>query len=1190
MERIMALVMGLMMLPTVAMTTSSISPTVQNLNQVPLAFTKNMGQWDDRVLFRANAGGATMWFTKEGVTYQFTRHVDKGNLDDRRGTLHVPAGTRSVPQQGTPQLAVGNDRIEDDRDSIEQLVLTAKFIGANPNPEVFAEGQMEYKCNYFLGNDPSKWHTDVPNYEAITLKGIYPGIDLRYSSDGNGQAAYEFVAAPDANIAQIKVEYEGAEETSIETDGRMILKTKWGDMIAAIKTPAIGVLSSTTSFSQLSEKTIGFETDGANRQALGTLAVELGYSTYLGGGGDDNGQAIAVDRNGNAYITGYTSGESPFSSFPTQNPYETYQGGWDAFVTKLSSTGNSLIFSTYLGGADYDMGYAIAVDSSDNAYVIGCTYSPNFPTENPFQTEQGSGDAFVAKLSSSGNSLIYSTYLGGANNEYGYGIAVDGNGNAYLTGETESPNFPIQNPYQSTLKGSRDAFVTKLSGVGNSLIYSTYLGGGDVDYGYAIAIDSSGKVFVTGGTWSSNFPTQNPYQIDHGGRDAFVTNLSSSGSSMIYSTYLGGEYDDVGKDIAVDSYGNAYVTGYTESSNFPTLNPYQTDQGLHDAFVTKLNSSGSGLIYSTYLGGGGHDWGESIAVDGSGCAFITGETESSDFPTLNPYQTDQGNTDVFVTKLSSSGNSLIYSTYLGGGSGDDFGRSIATDGIGHAYLTGYTGSIDFPTQNPYQTHQGDGDVFVTKLLFDAAPVVILLQDLTQLEGDTVLFQVTATDADSTIPSLTATGLPMGATFVDSGNGRGGFYWPIAPKQYGTFNISFIASDGVLADTETVKIQVSARLPQVADLSVGGSQTPEHVTAHIPTTAWRYLDFNNDDPQLKFEIAVGTDSNWTYSEMWNPAPFVSSDTFVVYSGAPLVDGSTYWLRLRVNNSLGWSDWKQISFRMNSVPTAPQQRLPLAEAIVASQQPSLVIRNSTDAESDSLFYTFEVSPDNFATTVFTFTKKADADSLTTLIVDSTLVENTQYRWRVKASDYYESSDWSPARSFFVNAANTAPTAVSLTQPANTIVTPLTILRPQFVWTPATDPDPLDSITYDLVIALDSNFMFVQQISNLTATSHTLTADLLWGKRYWWKVKSLDRQGAFNWSPVFTFRTMTLGDANNDGAADISDVVYLIAYIFSGGLAPNPLLAGDANCDSTVDISDVVYLIAYIFSGGQAPCSAF
>jgi hypothetical protein len=460
----------------------------------------------------------------------------------------------------------------------------------------------------------------------------------------------------------------------------------------------------------------------------------------------------------------------------------------------------------------------------------------------------------------------------------------------------------------------------------------------------------------------------------------------------------------------------------------------------------------------------------------------------------------------------------------------------------------------------------------------------------QLEGDTVSFTVTAIDPDSTIPTLTAFNLPANATFVDSGSGAAIFRWIIAPKQYGTFNISFIASDGVLADTEIVGIQVSARLPQAADLSVGGSQTPEHVTAHIPTTAWRYLDFNNDDPQLNFEIAVGNDSDWTIAEMWNPEPFVSSDTFVVYNGAPLVDGSTYWLRLQVYDSLGGSEGKQIMFRMNSVPTIPQLRLPLAEAIVLSQQPGLIIRNSADAENDSLLYTFEVSPDNFATTVFTFTKKQDADSLTTLLIDSTLVENSQYWWRVKASDYYEFSEYSPIRSFYVNTTNTAPTAVSLTQPVNTFATPLTILQPQFVWTASTDPDPLDTVTYDLVIAIDSNFMFVQQIPNLTATSHTLTTDLLWGLRYWWKVKSLDRHGAFDWSPVFTFRTMTLGDANNDGATDISDVVYLIAYIFSGGLPPTPLRAGDANCDNSVDISDAVYLIAYIFSGGSAPCSAF
>jgi hypothetical protein len=443
---------------------------------------------------------------------------------------------------------------------------------------------------------------------------------------------------------------------------------------------------------------------------------------------------------------------------------------------------------------------------------------------------------------------------------------------------------------------------------------------------------------------------------------------------------------------------------------------------------------------------------------------------------------------------------------------------------------------------------------------------------------------------SPIPALTAFNLPASATLVDSGNGAAVFHWIIAPKQYGTFTISFIASSGGVADTEDVAIQVLPRLPAIGAIAVNHDTLRRHVTSHTPPIDWQYLDFNDDDPQLNFEIAIGSDSDWTNAEMWNPEPFNSADTFVIYSGSPLVDGSTYWLRLQVYDSLGWSEWKQISFRMNSVPTIPQLRLPLAEAILPTQQPSLTIRNSTDAESDSLLYTFEVSPDNFATTVFAFIKKQDADSLTTMIVDSTLVENAQYWWRVKASDYYEFSEYSPIRSFWVDATNTAPTAVSLTQPANTIITPLTILRPQFVWTPATDPDPLDSITYDLVIAIDSSFVFTQQISNLTVTSHTLTTNLLWGMRNWWKVKSVDRHGAFNWSPVFTFRTMSLGDANNDGSVDISDAVYLIAYIFSGGSAPNPLMSGDASCDGGVDISDAVYLIAYIFSGGPAPCSAF
>ena len=766
MPRLITLVLGLITaILCGSILAADTQPTVQSLSRMPLAFTKNNGQWDDRVLFRANAGGATMWFTKEGVTYQFTRRVAspvRAALAAARDSGSNAAATgdregRPYAMEGLDSRLRGNDKeggIDLERDSVEQLVLTAKFVGANPNPEVLGEGQMEYRCNYFIGNDPAKWHTDVPNYEAITLKDIYPGIDLKYSGDGTGQAAYEFIAAPGADIAQIKVEYEGAEETSIDADGRMIVRTKWGDMITAVKSPANGVLSGTAFFSQLSEKTIGFEAGGASQQALGTLAVGLVYSTYLGGTGDDRGNGIAVDGSGNAYVTGYTES----SNYPTTTgAYDPTYGGGDAFVAKFSPSG-ALIYSTYLGGGGGDYGYGIAVDGSGNAYVTGLTGSDNFPTLNPYQTSQMGLDVFVTKLSSTGNSLIYSTYLGGGQWEWGTGIAVDGSGNACVTGITVSYDFPTLNPYQGTHQGGTlDAFVTKLSSTGNTLIYSTYLGGGDYDFGTGIAVDGSGNAYATGYTGSSNFPTLNPYQTGGG---VFVTKFSGHGT-MTYSTCLNG---GSGQGIAVDGSGNAYVTGYTSSSDFPTLNPYQTYQGGSDVFVTKLSNSGDGLIYSTYLGGGQSEWGTGIAVDGSGNAYVTGGTSAPNFPTQNPYQgTYQGGSnDAFVTKLSSSGNSLIYSTYLGGG-GDDGGTSnhrlggaIAVDDSGDAYVTGWTGSANFPTLNPYQTNQGGQDVFVTKLSEGGSgnqPPVAMIDSITPnpaVVGTTDAFAGHGTDTDGSI--------------------------------------------------------------------------------------------------------------------------------------------------------------------------------------------------------------------------------------------------------------------------------------------------------------------------------------------------------------------------------------------------------------------------------------------------------
>ena len=406
------------------------------------------------------------------------------------------------------------------------------------------------------------------------------------------------------------------------------------------------------------------------------------------------------------------------------------------FVTKLSPAGNALVYSTYLGGSGNDTGYGIAVDGVGSAYVTGVTSSTNFPTRSPYNaTLLGTTDVFVTKLSPAGNALVYSTYLGGYGHDSGTGIAVDGAGSAYVTGPTDSANFPTRSAYQATFQGAPfDAFVTKLTSAGNALVYSTYLGGSGADWGAGIAVDGAGSAYVTGYTESTNFPTQSAYQATFQGApfDAFVTTLTPAGNALVYSTYLGGSDREWGAGIAVDGAGSAYVTGFTLSTDFPTQSAYQaTNQGIQDAFVTKLTPAGNALVYSTYLGGSGGDFGGGIAVDGAGSAYVTGETASTNFPTQYPYQaTYQGGAaDAFVTELTPAGNALVYSTYLGGSSGD-FGVGIAVDGAGWAYVTGWTTSTNFPTQSPYQAaYQGGlSDAFVTKLQLPATLAIYAVVD------------------------------------------------------------------------------------------------------------------------------------------------------------------------------------------------------------------------------------------------------------------------------------------------------------------------------------------------------------------------------------------------------------------------------------------------------------------------------
>jgi hypothetical protein len=1338
-------------------------PTIQKMNGMPLSFTKNMGQWDDRVLFRTSAAGATMWFTKEGVTYQFTRtvggHSREGGKPGSIGAAGLDSRLRGNDKEGvgqdrfgpdTPGLAgaARNDPIPllrgvrgvSDRDSIEQLVLTAKFVGANPDPEVIAESQMEYKCNYFLGNEPTKWRTDVPNYEAITLKDIYPGIDLRYSGDCNGQAAYEFIAAPGADIAQIKVEYEGAEETSIDADGRLILNTKWGDMVAAMKSPANGALSGSVSFSQLSEKTIGFEANGSNRQALGTLAVVLSYSTYLGGGSDDYGYGIAVDGSGNAYVTGSTHS----SNFPTQNPYQADQGGADAFVTKLSSFGNSLIYSTYLGGGSDDAGYGIAVGGTGNACLTGFTVSSNFPILNPYQTDQDGWDVFVTQLSTSGNSLIYSTYLGGGDLDRGYGIAVDGGGNAYVTGLTISTNFPILNPCQAD-QGGVDAFVTKFSNSG-SLMYSTYLGGGGADIAYGIAVYGSGNAYVTGNTASSNFPTLNPCQTDQGGDDAFVTKLSNSGNSLIYSSYLGGGDGDAGFGIAVDGSGNAYVTGYTLSTNFPILNPYQTDQGGRDAFVTKLSSSGSSLIYSTYLGGGGGDYGYGIVVDGNGKAYVTGLTGSSNFPTLNPYQTDQGGEDAFVTKLSNSGNSLIYSTYLGGGDGDA-GFGIAVDGSGNAYVTGYALSTNFPIQNPYQTTlQGSYDAFVTRLSEDPHlslnPTTLTFSavqngslpgsqsfTITNTGGGTLNWSVTdnatwldespasgnsnsqvitvsinttnktpgtynatitvsSTNADNSpqavavaynisepSPRISLNPTSLSFSAVRTGRFPASKTFSLTNTSVGTLNWS-ISDDAAWlnanpssgsSNSATITVAVNTTNlstgPHNATITVSSSNadnSPQTVAVTYNLSEPSLCDSSTVDPvflvcpggdapfrvRLKLQDgspAVGDAS--VYLQFYNCSgiqPCPSSPPFTtVYPVAPsdANGGLTFFMKgggcylpcladikapcgtiatvpvksLDRNGDLAVSILNDFDFSLcndyngnnqidfndenlmaehnghacnidacrlfgNDFHLEPSSNLDSGQVVTLK----LVLSNNNQAQSCYIgfvgFYysIFGTGGEDHLIQTYPYNDSLRPGQQDTLSIPYTIPGYGPRCLKAKFTTSCCGSVIELSKCLSISmpcqpdASICYEFTIQLNEPAAAwFYRPYLLPNWDTVWVHKPSlPTTRDSIVYrictpDLADLGDSSSVVIYVCSD----ANCLTAD------------------QFVNEVVISSNT---GDVNADCLVNITDVVYIIQYIFGGGPSPRPYIAGDANCDAIVNITDAVYLVAYIFSGGAPPCT--
>jgi hypothetical protein len=706
----------------------------ESYSRIPLSFVANHGQAGKKVKFISRGSGYSLALAPTTFTLAVADARNKNNEEPRV------------------------------RSCASASVLHATLLGGNAAAKLTGLERLLTRTNYFIGSDPRKWKTNVPNYAKVKYSGVYPGVDLVFYGNQD-LLEYDFTVSPGADPNVIALGFEGITDMRVDEKGDLLLRTNAGEIRQSRPIVYQQIEGARriipASYLIKDKKQIAFQIANYDRSKPLVIDPTLAFSTYLGGSNMDRGDGIAVDSAGNAYITGGTLS----TDFPvTPGAFQTTKvgiGESDAFVTKMNSTGTALIYSTYFGGANRDTGNDIDVDAAGNAYVTGLTDSGDLPTTpGAFRTTIPGGDEFASfamKLNAAGTALVYSTYLGPG---IGDAVVVDSAGNAYITGQAAG-NYPTTpGAFQTVAGGSSDGFVTKLNPTGTGLIYSTFLGGSGFDVATDVAIDSGGNAYVTGRAELGFLVTSGAFQTSLGGTiDGFATKLNSTGTALVYSTFLGGSNTDTGNGIAVNAAGNAYVIGVTDSLNFPTTpGAFQTaNAGGLDAFVTKLSAAGDALAYSTYLGGAANDFGFDIGLDTAGNATVTGPTDSSNFPTTPDaiQSANAGFSDVFITRLNATGTGLVFSTYLGG-SGVESGFAIAVDPAGSIYVTGVTGSANFPTTpGAFQTvfKGGSSDAFVAKIVFSNFDVCFIDDG----NGDSFQFDSTTGEYRFTAGGLTLTG-------------------------------------------------------------------------------------------------------------------------------------------------------------------------------------------------------------------------------------------------------------------------------------------------------------------------------------------------------------------------------------------------------------------------------------------------
>lgn len=666
-------------------------------SDLPLSFIENQGQVDQRVAFYAPTRNYGVYFTEDGHTIR----LKHGRGDAAKA--HIV--------------------------KVELVDSSARKIeGSQPAPGI---------VSYFKGPREG-WRTGLRTHDHITYVQPWKGIDLAYTSRA-GQLESIYTVAPHADPGQIRLRYSGQNSLQLDQDGALTYTTSVGEVKETAPTLYQNIRGKRVPvrgrFLLLDKSTVAFEVAKYDRDHALVIDPTLVYSGLIGGSGSDHGNSIAVGADGSAYVTGLV--DSADSTFPVlAGPDPTYNGGiGDVFVAKLNPSGTALVYSGFIGGSGVEQGFDIAVDRLGNAYITGYTDSTaaSFPVVGGPSLTYGGGlsDAFIAKVNASGTALLYSGYIGGNDEDLGTAIALDDDGNAYITGPTRSTqaSFPVLGGPSLIASGGYDAFVAKVNPAGTTLVYAGYIGGSGLDQGRDIDVDDAGNAYVTGFTNSTeaSFPVLvGPDLSFNGGAfDAFVAKVAFSGAGLEFAGYIGGSGSEQGSGIAVDGAGRAHITGHTDSNqaSFPVVvGPDLTyNGGPQDAFVARVDASGATLLYSGYIGGSGQDWGQGIAVDRAGYAYVVGFTSSTEpsFPVRGgPDLTANGEVDGFVSKVSLSGGSLLYSGFIGG-SASDFASGVDVDSSGSSYVTGRTNSSQttFPIMSGpgLDTNRGGVDAFFAKI-------------------------------------------------------------------------------------------------------------------------------------------------------------------------------------------------------------------------------------------------------------------------------------------------------------------------------------------------------------------------------------------------------------------------------------------------------------------------------------------